>query len=55
MKEYSRGFEDACELAIREIQGSRDVNEANKRVLRLLGTIKESKHNELIRELGLEL
>jgi len=55
MKEYSRGFEDACELAVCEIQGSKDVNEANKRVLRMLGMVKERKHNELIHELGIDV
>ncbi len=55
MKEYSRGFEDACELVIKEIQNSSNVNEATRRALRLLGTVKEQKHNELIRELGLGL
>jgi hypothetical protein len=50
MREYGRGFEDAVELALRSLEDSGSLEEAQRRVRRLLGLVKERKF-EALREM----
>ncbi|MEM2841632.1 MAG: hypothetical protein QXN62_08760 [Candidatus Bathyarchaeia archaeon] len=50
MGEYERGFEDACELALKNLEEAKSLEEATRRVRRILGLVKERKY-EALREM----
>jgi hypothetical protein len=50
VREYERGFEDAVELALKSLEESASLEEARRRVRRLLGLVKERKF-EALREM----
>jgi hypothetical protein len=50
VREYERGFEDAVELALKSLEESASLEEAQRRVRRLLGLVKERKF-EALREM----
>ncbi|MEM2127833.1 MAG: hypothetical protein QXH67_06395 [Candidatus Bathyarchaeia archaeon] len=47
MGEYERGFEDAVELALKSIEEAGTLEEAERRIKRLLGLVKERKYEAL--------
>jgi hypothetical protein len=50
VREYERGFEDAVELALKSLEESASLEEAQGRIRRLLGLVKERKF-EALREM----
>lgn len=51
MREYARGFEDACEYILKVVMEARSLEEVEKQVKELLGLVKEHKFEALQREL----
>ena len=52
MNDYSRGFEDACELALKALTTAKSLEEAKQYITYLLGLVKERKLESIKRELG---
>jgi len=52
MKEYERGFTDALELVVSELEDATDLEDARTRVKLLLSLALEHKMTELKRRLG---
>ena len=55
MNDYSREFEDACELALKALSTVRSLEEARQYIMYLLGLVKERKLEAIKRELGVLL
>ena len=55
MNDYSRGFEDACELALKALSTAKSLEEARQYIMYLLGLVKERKLEAIKRELGVLL
>jgi len=53
MNDYSRGFEDACELALKACETVKSLEELRSYLLYLLGLVKERKLEAIKRELGM--
>lgn len=52
LKEYARGFEDAAELALKAVTEAESLVEARKKILYILGLVKEKKYRAIQDELG---
>ena len=52
MRDYSRGFEDACELILKALSAARSLKEARQYVMYLLSLVKERKLEAIKQELG---
>jgi len=49
---YQRGFEDAVELCLMEIEKTENIEEIRRRIQYLLGLVKEHKFDQIKQRLG---
>jgi len=52
VREYTRGFEDAAELSLKAVNEAKSLAEARKKILYILGLVKEKKYQAIRDELS---